>query len=110
VTLSLLKLPEEPAVSLELVHRLTAGPVNPSGFEHLVVQGDDLAATLERLTGARVLQRGRWCATVRPTGRHSPCFSLTPRVPDGAGGMASRTRGRHHRGRHRPSQLTHPRL
>jgi lactoylglutathione lyase len=52
VTLSMLKFAEEPAVSLELVHRPAAGPVDPGGFEHLAVQVGDLAAALERLTRA----------------------------------------------------------
>lgn len=48
--LAMLLFPEEPAVSLELVHRPVGGPVRPGGFDHLAVQVDDLAATLERLT------------------------------------------------------------
>lgn len=49
-TLAMLKFPDEPAVSLELVHRPFDGPTGPGGFDHLVVQVDDLPATLDRLT------------------------------------------------------------
>lgn len=47
--LAMLAFPEEPAVSLELVHRPGEGPVNPGGCDHLAVQVDDLDATRERL-------------------------------------------------------------
>jgi lactoylglutathione lyase len=51
--LVMLNFPGEPAVSLELVHRSDAGRVEVgSGFDHLAIQVDVLAATLERLTGA----------------------------------------------------------
>jgi lactoylglutathione lyase len=48
--LAMLLFPQEPAVSLELVHRPADGPVRPGGFDHLAVQVDDLAATLAHLT------------------------------------------------------------
>ncbi len=48
--LAMLLFPQEPAVSLELVHRPADGPVTPGGFDHLAVQVDDLAATLASLT------------------------------------------------------------
>ncbi|GGG69068.1 hypothetical protein GCM10011374_36870 [Kocuria dechangensis] len=79
MTLSLLKLPEEPTVSLELVHRPAAGPVDPGGFEHLAVPVDDLAATLERLTSAGL--------TPGPVVRHGegggPPFTSLLADPDG---------------------------
>ncbi|MFJ6079778.1 VOC family protein [Streptomyces sp. NPDC092369] len=51
--LVILKFPEEPAASLELVHRPTGGPVDVgSGFDHLAIQVDTLSAVRERLTGA----------------------------------------------------------
>lgn len=51
--LVILKFPDEPAASLELVHRPAVGRVDVgSGFDHLAVQVDTLAATLERLTDA----------------------------------------------------------
>ncbi|GIL28107.1 VOC family protein [Actinocatenispora comari] len=51
--LVILKFPDEPAASLELVHRAGGGPVEVgSGFDHLAIEVDALAATLERLTGA----------------------------------------------------------
>ncbi|MFG2777258.1 VOC family protein [Streptomyces prunicolor] len=51
--LMILNFPGEPAASLELVHRPGAGRVDVgSGFDHLAIQVDTLAATLERLTDA----------------------------------------------------------
>ncbi|WP_328685293.1 VOC family protein [Streptomyces sp. NBC_00343] len=51
--LVILKFPDEPSASLELVHRPGDGPVDVgSGFDHLAIQVDALAATLERLTAA----------------------------------------------------------
>lgn len=51
--LVILKFPEEPAASLELVHRPANGRVDVgSGFDHLAIEVDELAATLERLTDA----------------------------------------------------------
>jgi len=47
--LAVLGLPDEPAASLELVHRPDGGPVEPGGFDHLALQVDDLEATLRRL-------------------------------------------------------------
>ena len=52
-TLSMLKFAEEPVVSLELVYRPDDGAVDiGTGFHHLVVQVDELAATLDVLTRA----------------------------------------------------------
>ncbi|MEV7076424.1 VOC family protein [Streptomyces sp. NPDC093990] len=51
--LVILKFPDEPAASLELVHRPGAGPVDVgSGFDHLAIQVDDLATALRTLTEA----------------------------------------------------------
>ncbi|MDC2956630.1 VOC family protein [Streptomyces gilvifuscus] len=51
--LVILKFPDEPAASLELVHRPDDGPVDVgSGFDHLAIQVDSLAAALEMLTEA----------------------------------------------------------
>ncbi|WP_436790941.1 VOC family protein [Yinghuangia sp. YIM S10712] len=51
--LVILHFPGEPAASLELVHRPADGPVDVgSGVDHLAIQVDALAATLERLTDA----------------------------------------------------------
>lgn len=51
-SLAVLKFPGEEIVTLELVHRPTDGPVDVgSGFSHLVVQVDDLAARIEMLRG-----------------------------------------------------------
>ncbi|BCJ28606.1 VOC family protein [Actinocatenispora sera] len=51
--LVILKFPDEASASLEVVHRAGAGPVEVgSGFDHLAIEVDTLADTLERLTGA----------------------------------------------------------
>ena len=48
-----LKFPEEPAASLELVHRPDGGRVDVgSGFDHLAIQVDDLDAGIKRMTEA----------------------------------------------------------
>jgi lactoylglutathione lyase len=50
-TLAVLKFPDEDVVTLELVHRPADGPVQiGTGFSHLVVQVDELAATIEVLS------------------------------------------------------------
>jgi lactoylglutathione lyase len=50
-SLTMLKFPGEQVVTLELVHRPADGPVQVgTGFSHLVVQVDELAATLEALS------------------------------------------------------------
>ncbi|WP_433474699.1 VOC family protein [Spirillospora sp. CA-142024] len=52
-TLAMLKFPTEEMVTLELVHRPADGPVDlGTGFSHLPVQVDDLAATVEALSQA----------------------------------------------------------
>jgi len=49
----MLKFPREDVVTLELVHRPADGPVEVgTGFSHLVVQVDDLAATIAALAEA----------------------------------------------------------
>lgn len=54
-SLTMLKLPGDAFVSLELVHRPAGGPVTVgTGFSHLVVQVANLAAAREALTRARV--------------------------------------------------------
>ncbi len=51
--LVILKFPGEPAASLELVHRPAGGQVDVgSGFDHLAIQVESLAGTLERLKAA----------------------------------------------------------
>ncbi|WP_328309209.1 VOC family protein [Streptomyces sp. NBC_00442] len=51
--LAILKFPGEPAASLELVHRPGAGPVDVgNGFDHLAIQAETLATTLETLAEA----------------------------------------------------------
>jgi lactoylglutathione lyase len=68
VRLAMLQFPEEPAVSLELVHRPGEGPVRPGGFDHLAVQVADLTATLERLAGEGLaVEPAQW-----PAGEDGP--------------------------------------
>jgi lactoylglutathione lyase len=51
-TLTMLKFADDEVVTLELVHRPTDGPVTiGSGFSHVAIQVDDLAATVARLKG-----------------------------------------------------------
>lgn len=50
-SLTVLKFPGEEVVTLELVHRPAGGPVEVgTGFSHLVVQVDDLAAFVDVLS------------------------------------------------------------
>ena len=52
-SLTMLRFPDEDAVTLELVHRPADGDVDiGTGFSHLVVQVGDIAATIEALTRA----------------------------------------------------------
>ncbi|MGH3863553.1 VOC family protein [Actinokineospora sp.] len=50
--LAILKFPDEPFATLELVYRPGAGPVDVGGFDHLAIQVDALADTRERLVEA----------------------------------------------------------
>jgi lactoylglutathione lyase len=47
-----LKLPDETSVSLELVHKPAAGPVEAGGFEHFAIEVESLTDTITRLTDA----------------------------------------------------------
>jgi lactoylglutathione lyase len=52
-TLTVLKFPDEPVGTLELVHRPADGPVQlGTGFSHLVVQVDDLTTACRALVEA----------------------------------------------------------
>lgn len=53
-SLIMLKLPEDPFVSLELVHDPAGAAVEPGGLNHLVVQVPSMAETLARLSGRGV--------------------------------------------------------
>ena len=53
VRIALLRFPDEPVATLELVHRPGGGRVDVGGgFDHLAIQVDALAATLKRLREA----------------------------------------------------------
>jgi lactoylglutathione lyase len=71
-----LRLPAEESVSLELVHRPAAGPVEPGGFEHFAIEVDSLTETIDRLTAAG-LQPGE---LELPGGPDSPkiCWLVDP--------------------------------
>jgi lactoylglutathione lyase len=49
-SLTMLKLPMDPFVSLELVHDPAAGTIAPVGLNHLVIQVEDFHDTVARLT------------------------------------------------------------
>ena len=79
VSIALLRFPDEPVATLELVHRPGGGRVEVGGgFDHLAIQVDTLTDTLQRLTGA-----GLEPEPIRyPGGPHGPKTSwLTD--PDG---------------------------
>ena len=102
--LVILKFPDEPAASLELVHRPGDGPIDVgSGFDHLAIQVETLATTLETLTerrpGARTPPVPGRPARPEDVMAHGP-----GRVPDRVGGVAVRTSRRHHRSRLRLRQ------
>jgi lactoylglutathione lyase len=75
----MLKFPGEEVVTLELAHRPSAGAVQiGTGFSHLVIQVDDLAATIAALS-----RRG-----LRPEPEQHPAGPQGPRTswltdPDG---------------------------
>jgi len=70
-SLTMLKFPGEEVVTLELVHRPEDGPVDiGTGFSHIPVQVDDLAATLGQLS-RRGSGPARWNGRVERTGRRS---------------------------------------
>lgn len=53
-SLTMLKLPRDEFVSLELVHHPTAGPVDPGGLNHLVIQVAELSATVAHLAARAI--------------------------------------------------------
>jgi lactoylglutathione lyase len=53
-SLTMLKLPTDPFVSLELVHDPEAGPISPGGLNHLVIQVEDMHETVTRLAAAGI--------------------------------------------------------
>jgi lactoylglutathione lyase len=50
--LTMLKLPDDEFVSIELVHDPAAGTIGAGGLSHLVIQVDDLPATIAHLAGS----------------------------------------------------------
>ena len=53
-SLTMLKLPDDEFVALELVHDPTLGRVEPGGISHIVVQVEDMHATVAHLVARRV--------------------------------------------------------
>ena len=53
-TLTMLALPGDEFVALELVHDPSHGPVQPGGLSHLVVQVEDMQATVAHLAAQGV--------------------------------------------------------
>ncbi len=53
-SLTMLKLPGDEFVAIELVHEPTHGQVEPGGFSHLVIQVDDVHALLAQLAARGV--------------------------------------------------------
>jgi lactoylglutathione lyase len=49
-SLTMLKLPGDPFVALELVHRPDGGAVDPGGLNHLVIMVESMSTTLAALT------------------------------------------------------------
>jgi lactoylglutathione lyase len=77
-TLTMLKLPGDEFVSLELVHQVDSGPIDPGGLNHFVIQTDDLHATVARLAGLGIDAE----TPVSPTGSDDFWTSLLT-DPDG---------------------------
>ena len=63
-TLTMLKLPNDELVALRACNDPAHGPVEPSGISHLVIQADDVHATVAHLAGQRSLG-GRACIARR---------------------------------------------
>jgi lactoylglutathione lyase len=53
-SLTMLKLPGDEFVTLELVHDRDSGPVTSGGFSHLVIQVDDMQATRAQLAAGGI--------------------------------------------------------
>jgi lactoylglutathione lyase len=53
-SLTMLKLPGDEFVTIELVHDHSRGAVDPGGLNHFVIQVDDVAATVAQLAGRGV--------------------------------------------------------
>jgi lactoylglutathione lyase len=77
-TLTMLKLPGDEFVSLELVHQVDSGAIDPGGLNHFVIQTDDLHATVARLAGLGIDAE----SPVSPTGSDDFWTSLLT-DPDG---------------------------
>jgi lactoylglutathione lyase len=77
-SLAMLQLPDDPFVTLELVHRPGDGPVTSGGLNHLVIQVEDLPATLAALDGHGI-------AAGRPSSPDGTDIFLVARLTDPSG-------------------------
>jgi|SRR4051812_31525404 lactoylglutathione lyase len=92
-SLTMLKLPMDEFVTLELVHPPDAGPVDPGGFNHLVVQVDSMQDIVTRLAAAGIEaeppsspdgSEGFWTAWLTdPDGYRIELVQWPPGHPDG---------------------------
>jgi len=60
-SLTMIKLPDDPFVSLELVHDPSRGAVDPGGLNHVVIQTPDLRLTVDSLAGKGIEAREPAC-------------------------------------------------
>ena len=91
--LTMLKLPRDPFVSLELVHDPSRGEVEPDGFNHLVIAVDDVRGTLNHLAEDGIETEppsspdgsdSFWTAMLTdPDGYHIELVQWTPGHPEG---------------------------
>jgi len=63
-SLTMLKLPGDPFVSLELVHDPSRGAVEPGGLNHFVIQTPDLRSTVGSLASKGIEAREPTCLDV----------------------------------------------
>ena len=73
-SLTMLKLPGDEFVSLELVHDPARGSVDPGGLSHLVIKVESMQATIAELA-ARGINAGP------PASRTAPTTSGPPGLP-----------------------------
>ena len=95
-SLTMLKLPTDPFVSLELVHDPDAGTISPGGLNHLVIQVEDMHDTVTRLAAAGV-EASEPSSPGRLRELLDRLAHRSRRLPDRARPVASRSSRRHDR-------------
>src|SRR5215472_3163471 len=105
-SLTMLRLPGDRFVTIELVHDPAKGKAGPgSGINHLVIQVESLDATLTDLAAKG--DRGRATRASRRRGRTADQLDhRSRRLPDRAGPVAGRPPRRHHQRRLHLSRRT----